>query len=234
MKRAILAIPSVLLAAGCIPFVPVPFVCPTVSQTAPLNIHGPKDDIRVFRVDVRSNLSGPEFNDGDCYTLRELGVIADRWVLPQTRVAADYGFVWNCIALMFHEHIHHSILMRLYRPGFDCVEIKSWHLAQGVEWRSAPGLSAQESAIDSLVATPGWQQSLMTLTLDIESREPKVPGCDQLAPGSSSSAHRDSLLFAASEYERLAAADWPNEPEQHAARERLRDKACHLRECAGK
>jgi len=66
------------------------------------------------------------------------------------------------------------------------------------------------------------------LAKEEERKHGKPWGFEQLAPGNHSAAHRGALLFAAGEYERLAATDDVSVP----ARERLVAKATWLRELA--
>src|SRR5262249_40397039 len=195
---------AVVCFSGCLPFVPLPYVVPTASYTPPVFVEAP-DQTRVFRVDVRRNFSGVEFNFGDTYALTELGIYQGGWILPQAQVAADYGFVWNCLALIYTGHIHHTHHVRLYRPGYKLIEIQSWQLATPVAWVRAKDIEHREKAIDELLATPGWQQDLLRPTIpelakEEERKHGKPWGFEQLAPGNHSAAHRGALLFAAGEY----------------------------------
>src|SRR5262249_47167904 len=107
MTRILSAVTLWLCFCGCLPFVPVPYACPTISYTPPVHIETP-DEVHVFRVDMRKDLSCPEFNRGDRYALCEVGLSPGGWIFPQGQMSTDYGFVWNCIALIYDKHVHHT------------------------------------------------------------------------------------------------------------------------------
>src|SRR5262245_42342100 len=100
MTRFLSAAMVLLGFGGCLPFVPVPYACPTISYTPPVQIETP-DEVYVFRVDMRKDLSCAEFNRGDRYALSEVGLSPGGWIFPQGQMSTDYGFVWNCIALIY-------------------------------------------------------------------------------------------------------------------------------------
>jgi hypothetical protein len=234
MSRILFGAMAVVCFGGCLPFVPVPYAFPTASCTPPVFVEAP-DETHVFRVDVRRNFSGVEFNSGDTYALTELGTYPGGWILPQAQVYADYGFVWNCIALIYTGHIHHTHQVRLYRPGYKLVEIQAWQLGASAKWINASDTAQQEKAIDELLATPGWRQDMLKPAIPELAKEERQKhgrpwGFEQLAPGSHFAAHRKALIFAACEYERLAGATDVDVP----ARERLLAKATWLRELAAR
>src|SRR5262249_37497700 len=94
--------------------------------------------------------------------------------------------------------------VRLYRPGFDLVEIKSWDAVREVAWTPAPDLAGRETALDNL------------FRVDQLDRDCKLP------------AHIECLEFGASEYERLS-----RDAALDSDSERLDAKARALREIAG-
>ena len=110
------------LLAGCL--VPVGWAYPTVSIVPPAALDS-TDQVRAFRVDVADQLSEIDMNGGDDYVLSEVPIPEHGILLPQTKVALDYGYVWNMIAIVYGGHTHHTALLRLYRPGFQTVEISS-------------------------------------------------------------------------------------------------------------
>jgi hypothetical protein len=126
------------------------------------------------------------------------------------------------IALNYPVYTSHTVAMRLYRPGYDLVEIDSWQLPEKVAWKKAPDLAAQEKELDRLM-----------LTTDEASR-PAIWLGRTLRPGSASAAHRQALLFGASEYERLAASAQSSHPNPNESSRRLVEKAGTLRALADK
>jgi len=72
-------------------------------------------------------------------------------------------------------HSSASVGLRLYRPGFELIEIKSWGRADKIDWKVAAGLEVQEGALDKLFPVDGHTSG------------------------------KEAFLFGASEYERLAA-----------------------------
>jgi hypothetical protein len=192
--------------------------------------------VRVFRVHVNADYSCVDFHHGDEYTFRQLAVLPGGWTAPQARVSCDYGFLWLCIALNYNYHESHTALLRCYRPGYETVELGPWDLRRTVTWKAAPDPAAQEKAVDDLVATPGhgWAELLYDSGRD-ESRPAwrKQWPILYLRPGSASAGHREALLIAAAEYERLAALVPPGGPAAEEAHGRLTEKALSLRERAG-
>ena len=94
------------------------------------------------------------------------------------KASVQYGIVViGVLTLRVRESA--SVVVRLYRPGYDLVEIGPWEGTNRVEWKPTADLLAQKNAIDTLF--PGKQEA-----------------------GSTSKTHREALLFGASEYERLA------------------------------
>jgi hypothetical protein len=213
--------------AGC--FIPIPYGYPHVSYIPPAKVGGPPDEVHAFRVDINADHSCVDFCQGDRYTFRQVAVLPGGRTPAQTRVSCDYGFWWNCVALSYHKHLSHTARLRCYRPGYQTVELQPWGPGHEVVGKRAGDLAAQEQAVDDLVTTPG-----LGLCADIVMRQWREHWrVNQLSPGSSSAGHREALLFAAAEYDRLGllapAGDGDDE-----ARVRLADKARHLRDLAEK
>jgi hypothetical protein len=185
------------LLAGC--FVPIPYAYPSVTPINPAFV-GRDRNIKVFRVDIDQDLSGTEYGGGDCYTLCETTVTHRGWTLPQTRLACSHGFVWHCVALCYHKHLAHTARLRCYRPGYELAEVEPWQVQGDVAWKKVPDLREQEKAVDDLVAAPVAQSWRVSPSSKME--ESWSVGC--LAPGSASEWHKEALVFAADEYERLA------------------------------
>jgi hypothetical protein len=200
-----------LLSAGC-PFLTGCFsgwVYPSVSVVPPVAFTPASEEVRAFRVDVKDDLYAMDVGEHDCYELSEI-TGADMY-LPQVKLALDHGWFMFGVALSYGQHTQHTLKVRLYRRGYDTVEIDSWNLSKSIYWSPACTLDKWEASIDDLVST--WE------TKDEWCREhyrkehgmwkPLAPHdpvvFDALAPGSTSKAHRDALLFAANEYDQLRA-----------------------------
>jgi len=150
-------------------------------------------------------------------------------VAPQGKVGCDYAWYWNCIALRYWKVKAHTVKMRLYRPGCQTVEVAAWAVPREVQWRGVADLAESERAVDDLV-------SIGTTDRTSEVLEQAIEGALDfhcLAPGSESPEHRKALLFAASEYERLAKSAKDDAASQ-AIRDRMLKKAALLRERAEK
>jgi len=149
-------------------------------------------------------------------------------VPSQLEVAPATG-VYNPFQLVGateHERNLYTMTVRLYRPGYQTKELKSWDKARSPKWTPAPDLLAQEKAIDDLLAVPSDQPTTGTWW---DQRDQKVPS---LQPGSISNAQQNALMFASSEYQRLANSPAAGGSSVIGVRERLQQKAIYLRKYA--
>jgi hypothetical protein len=219
---------GVVVLAGCMP---IGYAYPTVSYIRPASVGAARDEVKAFRVDVADDDNCFDLPEKDRYVLTPLPLHRDGSFDPQTKVAVDYGWLWNCVAFIYDGSRHHTILVRLYRPGYHTIEMESWRKEGHTQWTPAPTPEEREQAIDDLVST--WRTSPARLQNKYASqgfvppREPIV--FRYLAPGSSGHGHHTALAFAAGEYERLA--NEVAEKEMHA---RLEDKAKQLRQLANR
>ncbi len=217
------------LLSGCLTAV----AWPSVAVTPVLQVNAAADQVRAFRVEkdasVRQSMSLDWKNE---YRLSEASVSSGGWVWPEGRVACDS--FWIVGIHMTAEH--HSVAIRLYRPGCRTVEVTAWDLPESVKWTGVADLADQEKAVDDLVSIPAPSPRS-----HMRQRDPDEPSQDPapddslpfLAPGSISPEHRKALLFAASEYERVAKGAKDDAASQ-AIRDRMLKKAEWLRERAEK
>jgi hypothetical protein len=126
-------------------------------------------------------------------------------VPAQVKPSVSYGFVVIGGVLNYLTYTSHSVAVRLYRPGYDLVEIRSWQRVNRVAWKPTADLGIQENALDRLLPL------------------------DRLEGGSRSPAHRKTMLFGAAEYERLASVAQSQDDQA-----RLATKAGELRKRAEK
>jgi hypothetical protein len=206
------------------------YVYPTLSVVPPAASAPVTEDVRAFRVDVQTTDGSLEFPGGHRYELAELSSLERH--LPQVKVGLDRGWFLFCVALNYGQHTHSTVKVRLYRPGYETLELESWEVGGRPDWKSAEGAAAQEAAVDALVTT--WATTPLNLSMPPEEAgDGKGPRKDAylfsgLAPGSAGRAHWEALLFAAGEYDRVrgvpgATAD---------VTERVAKKAAKLRELA--
>ena len=121
-------------------------------------------------------------------------------MLGQVKASVQYGIV--AIGPLTFRYLEGSTLaLRLYRPGYELVEIAAWEATNRVEWKRLSAMTVDEAAVNALFG-------------------------GNLEPGSASKAHRAALLFGASEYDRLAGSSSSTERELLRGRaENLRDLA---------
>jgi len=223
MKRyALLLGPGLFTLAGCIPFVPCYYALPSISHVPSVEVAEAKEEIHAFRVDATDKKNCLEFADLGTYTFREIPISSKGTVSGQTQLAVDYGMVWNCIALIFDKHTVHSVKLRIYRPGYEIVEIDSWRAKSEIEWKRALGAAEQEKVIDGLLDGP----ASFFYGKEGDGFFPGLPA------GSTCEGHRKALLFASSEYERLAAQLAAGREDTEQSGKRLLDKASELKALA--
>jgi hypothetical protein len=235
--RAVLAALCLLspLLAGC---VPLGYAYPSVEHVWEVPVGPAASEVRAFRVDVADEQNCIEFPENDRCLLGAIPLTRKGGVPAQTQVAFDHGWLWHCIALSYGGHTSHVLMVRLYRPGYQTVEVKSWQKTGTVTWKVARDLAEQEQAVDDLLTTSEYAPSFRIALEGPPGKAEGKPARDggtfwALAPGSAARRHREALLFAIGEYERLAAQCPPGAAGQEA-RERLAVKAKALGELAAK
>lgn len=194
----------------CLPFLSgciLPYCAyPKIDYTPAVSLDAKSSEVRAFRVDITKPTADLSVFVGPVYErLSEIPVTNTDEVPTQVKPSVSYGFVVIGIALNYLTHTSRSLAVRLYRPGFELVEISSWERVHRVAWKASADLEAQEKTLDGLFRV------------------------GRLESGSTAERHKDALLFGAAEYDRLAGA--ASSPEQ---RERLVEKATKLRDLANK
>lgn len=188
---------------------------PKIDYTPGVKIDAPSSEVHIFRVDSTKDGVLPfaglihvpadqllKWNESSTGLLSELPKTEEERVPAQFKTSLSYGLAVPILVVNALTHTTHSMSLRLYRRGYDLIEIKSWQKHGQIVWKPVPDLEAQENVLDALLA-------------------------DQRLVGSASPAHRDALQFVAVEYERLAAAT--QSPDHQS---RLVGKASKLREGA--
>jgi hypothetical protein len=212
-----------VVAAACVPIflaACMAFRYPVVRYVPGVDLPEPITDLRCFRVDVDTARKAGEVDLEDrSFLLTELTVPASGRIPGQTLVTSDFAY----FGIGGSETDRHVVLIHLYRPGYELVEIAPWEKLGSIAWKKAANLSAQEKAVDDLLtvrfAAPrtGWKARL-----HFES--------PQLASAKDHAAHKKALLFAIDEYERLAAEVVPDNEKARILRIDMRSKANWLRE----
>jgi hypothetical protein len=185
---------------GCM----VPYAYPKVDYTMPIKVECPGEEVHAFRVDITQHRTDVPARDATV-CLTELPLNGGGEIPAQKKSSVTYGFYVFAVALDLPVETNHDVHVRVYRPGFELVEIASWQPPECVDWKRAPDLKTQAEVLHSLV----WMAE----------------------PGSASPANRAALLFAASEYERLAALA-PPDYGKDTLKSRLMDEARELRKRA--
>jgi hypothetical protein len=229
----LLVLPFLPGITGCL----IPYAYPKVSWTPSLNVGPNAEEVRAFRVDVTGDIV--DIGESDQFTLASVTPISGEREPAQARLSLEYGIYTSSRQLQpFPVHHGHSTLLRLYRPGYQLVEVKSFEFPPNINWIAAPDLLAQEKAVDALLSVPSIEAPRYEFSygrdgISDHSAWPKEERNPALRSGAVSAKHKEALLFAASEYDRLALLA-PTESEQdRRVRARLLSKADSLRALAG-
>ncbi|MSQ94894.1 MAG: hypothetical protein EXR98_10120 [Gemmataceae bacterium] len=236
MKRWLMLLLLLPNCTGCLYY-----AYPSITQTPELTVKNDDGGAHAFRVEIDRTERKPEPPSTE-YTLMRIpmdrrGVIPSQLeVAPTTGVLNPLGWVDG----QPHERSQFSLLVRAYRPGFQMIEVKAWEKSRELQWTPAPDLLAQEKAIDDLLADPAAPMPPPMLGRDRgpemspswwEMKDQKSPALG-LQPGSVSPSQRSALVFAASEYERLANSPAASTLNLQPHRERLQQKAIWLKRYA--
>jgi hypothetical protein len=211
-----------LIAALCLSGCMLPYAAPSVNYVPPFDLECPAGEVRVFRVNITR-----ERSDADVEELCELKEVGAEGI-NKTPGQTSLGYTNGVYVTGKHGKVHnastsHTLAVRLYRPGYETVELNSWDPPGKIIWKEAMTAAVQEMALDDLFdlgekkTTPDEKAAMVHRTLQ---------------PGTKSSAHRTALRFGAGEYARLAAQVTGKEPSQRALRDRLVDKARRLEQLA--
>jgi hypothetical protein len=192
------------LLSGCFPLL---YAYPSLSFVPPIDAGPVPDKVYAFRVDITDERNGAEFPDHDRYVFREIPVSETARVPMQAKLDLDRGWVFYG-PLTYYAHTRHTVVVRLYCPGFQTVEVSGSEDAKRVRWVEARGAREREKAVDELVTT--WRTDASGREeLASKSQAGNQSPVDAslfrcLAPGSVGEKHRRFLTFAADEYQGIA------------------------------
>lgn len=206
-------------ACGCIPY-----AYPQLCHVPAIQLPPDQADVRAFRVDVVGHIV--DAGEGDDYVFSPVFISPKGKTESQTNLTLDYGTYVVGIALNYPIHHGHSTLLRLYSPGHKLVQVRSGETRRSFKLAEAPTLLDQEKAVDDLMSPPSIEGPRIEFSYG---RSDGVLTHGQVKPGSTSREHRDTLLFAAAEYERLAALASVEAAKNRELTERLSKKAQALR-----
>ncbi len=243
MRRLLLLLALLPNCTGCLAY-----AYPTLAYTPEVAVENRDGSAHAFRVDI-DRTDRTQMATSAQYTLTQIPL--DRGgVIPSQLELASASGVYNPFGIgdtKEHERSQYTMVIRLYKPGSQTMEVQSWDKSKAVQWLPAATLAEQEKAIDELLADPEaplqalsdkWAYNLNYMQLYNGGRvtwwqlkDQKDPGLG-LQPGVISPSQRQALHFAASEYGRLANSPAATGPNMQAARERLIQKANWLQRYA--
>ena len=226
MSRWFFAVALLPLCTGCLYY-----AYPTISHTPELAVANPDGSVHAFRVDIDRTERKP-LPTATQYTLSSITVDSRGLIPSQLEVAHASGVLnpLNVIEGGQHERSQYTMLIRLYKPGSRTIEVKAWEKSRELPWIPAAELTAQEKAIDDLLAVPSFADAPAKGTW-WEMKDDKSPPFG-LQPGANASNQRQSLLFAANEYQRLAGSPIAASLNLQMIRDRLNQKSAWLRRFA--
>ncbi len=236
MSRWLFWIACLPLCSGCLYY-----AYPTITHTPDLAVPNPDGSVHAYRVDIDKTERKPLAPQTQ-YTLSEIKLDLRGLIPSQLEIAPTTG-VLNPLGVIDggqHEKTNFTMLIRAYRPGYRTIEVKAWEKSRELQWFPAPDLAAQEQAIDDLLADPAARYPMSFDATRApqtqkqtwwEQKDDKSAGLG-LQPGAVAASERQALLFASSEYQRLASSPAAGTPSLLTTRERLQQKAVWLRRYA--
>jgi hypothetical protein len=220
-----------LLSAGCIPFA---FVYPEVTYI-PSPMVKNDDSVYVFRVDrkLKSERGGfwiagwiARHSPEEKLSLLSRST-SGNWE-AQKNITLEGGYS----VPLYSTFEFHQTVLRLYRPGYETVEIRGLPWKQDIQWIRADDRTAREEALDKIWSCPKnrpWPN-------EVDWNQENMPNQEQLYRYVNIKVDTpEPLLFLASEYERIAnvlqhCKGVSEEDRKH--RTRLVNKAHYLRSLA--
>jgi hypothetical protein len=220
LRRLMLALVLVPNLTGCLAY-----AYPDVVYTPQQPIENEDGSAHAYLVDIDRTDRKPQPSTVE-FTLMKIPLDTRGLVPSQLQIAPASG-VWDPLHVMNaaeHEANRYTMTVRLYRPGYETKEVKAWDKTRTPKWAPARDILSQEKAVDDLLAVPADAGAKGTWW--------ELKEKPSFQPGTVSKSQHDALLFASSEYERLAKSPSAGAANMMAVRERLQQKAIFLREFA--
>ncbi len=199
----------------------LPYAVPHVEHIPALKVESEPAEVHAFRVETLQGYTNSavwQTYYGHC-SLRELPLPQNGRLPAQTEVVLATGTIplvlpgWcGCGGACEYR----SILVRLYRRGYETIEVEPGDKRKLV-WRKVSDVLDRERAIDQLLGSTDLTWPL----------KPDLTGLIRLHAGNKD--HNKVLRFAAGEYDMLA-LDLPQDAQSIELRDRLKLKAKSLRD----
>ena len=235
MRRWLVLLALLPNSTGCLYY-----AYPTVTHTPELAVENRDGNAHAFRVDI-DRTERKLVPASTQYTLTRIPIDTRGLIPSQLEVATATGLLnpLGVVECGEHDKSQYTMLIRVYKPGSQTIEVKAWDKSKSLQWLPAADLLAQEKAIDDLLADPSAAAvpavaragEVARKTTWWELKEEKTPGLG-LQPGATSAEQRRTLQFASSEFARLASSPAAGSPQMQSMRERLQAKAIWLKRYA--
>jgi hypothetical protein len=212
-----------LAAAGCMQ---VPYFLPEINYAPGVDAKCKPDEVHAFRVDVTQKAEINEGRDAvsgklvEYQQLSRISTSADGATSAQLGVAFASGWRYVGFYNFTSSSTEHGVTLRFYRRGYETIAFRPGEGMRELDWKRATDLESQIKAVDDLMRGPAPGKSQ------------KITAKQVLEPGTKSAAHREALVFGATEYERLARDLSPSDPDERNIRRDLLAEAKRLRNLA--
>src|SRR5438445_133117 len=139
MRRAArtkLAMAAIALAclcnAGCLGG----YVYPSATYVPRVPVGKPvAEEVHAFRFDIIDYTGSIDLASSDEYLLRELPLTVRGDVLPQFTMGFGRGWWGVYHTLGYTQRRHATLRVRLYRPGYETVQVGPWEWRRQVKWK---------------------------------------------------------------------------------------------------
>jgi hypothetical protein len=183
----LLVVAALPCLAGCF----FGMVYPTFSTCPGTTLDPTPDEVVAVRVDVRRVGKVMVPYEAEYHTAARLALPEGR--LPrQSRLGAftSWFAVWGSAG---GESNHRSVMVKLYRRGYETVVIRPGDEVEAVEWQPVTSPKEQIRAVRDFAYVARIPQTGTGFRTNV-----------RLSPGSASPKHKEVLLFIASEFDHLA------------------------------
>src|SRR5579862_1521868 len=135
-------------ASGCL----TTYAYPKLDHTPSVVLNAPPTEVHAFRVDVTRSMYLDCPNRWAFGRLTEIPVTSTEEIQAQVKLSVTCGKELLQFDFETPDQTDHAVALRLYRPGYELVEIGSWQHVNRVEWKRAPDLQAQVKVLDRLTS----------------------------------------------------------------------------------
>lgn len=187
-----------LFAAGCL----IPYAYPKLDCVPGAHVGTTTNDVSTFRVDVSAHQA--DIGEEGTFELTEIEPRYDGSLPAQFGASVERGYYVFGVALNYNVGRLHATRVRLYRPGYQLVELPAWGSTKNVAWITAPDWQSQEQAIDDLLQRPAVSASARGYvrkqgTFWNDANQPRRQTALVASPATTR-----AFALAAAEYERVA------------------------------